>query len=241
MAHHPLSHQYAFSYKILSKHTHTYTDTHELCWCIYADCLVGARSRCRRRVGAACPTCTSCRHEQHVSEAELQTQAALQLRPLLCIWLLLPTAHGRAEPCSLPGTTSVPEPRSALPRTASGASRLWLPFKAAENFLTASPRTRDSHRKLHEGLRSKQTQIFINISENLNIGIFPHVCKHLAFLQKSGSTHVFLVHIRFQLTDCSSKTSATISIISKPRCSTGGYCCSTQPLLPTLRDTYIYK
>lgn len=184
---------------------------------IYADCLTGARSRCWRSVGAARPACTSCRHEQHGSEAELQTQAALQLRPLLCIWLLLPTAHRRAEPCSLPGTTSVPEPRGALPRTASGASRLGLPFKAAENFLTASPRTRDSHRKLHEVVCSTQTQIFINISENLNIGIYPHVCKHLAFLQRSESTHVFLVPVSFQLTDHSSKTSATISIMSKPR------------------------
>lgn len=123
----------------------------------------------------------------------------------------------RAEPCSLPGTTSVPEPRGALPHNASGASRLGLPFKAAGNFLTASPRTRDSHRKLHEVVCSKQTQIFINISENLNIGIYPHVCKHLAFLQRSESTHVFLVPVSFQLTDCSSKTSATISIMSKPR------------------------
>lgn len=124
-----------------SPNTHMYADTHELRWCLYADCLTGARSRCWRSVGAARPACTSCRHEQHSSEAELQTQAALQLRPLLCIWLLLPTAHRRAEPCSLPGTTSVPEPRGALPCTASGASRLGLPFKAAGNFLTASPRT----------------------------------------------------------------------------------------------------
>lgn len=81
----------------------------------------------------------------------------------------------------------------------------------------ASPRTPDCHRKLHEGVCSKQTQISINIRENLNIGIFAHVCKHLTFLQKSESTHVLQVPVSFQLTDCSSKTSATISIMSKPR------------------------